>query len=77
MWVNSGGGRLAWGEVVSSVFLYVIGLLGEFGLSPLEIAFTLGELFDPGSVGRVWCWVIEWVCVERVSRAERVLGVAG
>ena len=69
---------LAWGKVVPSVFLYVIGFLGEFGLSPLKIALALGEVLHPGSVGRVGgCWIIERVCVERVGGAEGVLGVAG
>ena len=68
---------LAWRKIVSSVFLYMIGFLGEFGLSPLEIALALGELLDADSVGRVGGGVVEGVCVERVGGAERVLGVAG
>jgi len=59
--------RVEWRKVVSSVFLYVIGLLGEFGLSPLEIAFALRKLFDPGRVSRVLGGVIEGICVERVG----------
>ena len=72
-------GALTWGKVVSSVFLYVIGFLGEFALPPLKIAFALRQLLHPGSMGRVGGrgWVIEGVCVERVGGAERVLGIAG
>ena len=70
-------GTLAWGEIVSSVFLYVIGFLSEFGLPPLEIALTLGEVLHPGGMGGVGGWVVEGVCVERVGGAEGVLGVAG
>ena len=47
---------LAWGKLVSSIFLYVIGFLGEFGLSPLEITLTLGELLNVHSMGRVGGW---------------------
>ena len=47
---------LAWGKLVSSVFLYVIGFLGEFSLSPLEITLTLGELLDAHSMDRVGGW---------------------
>jgi len=59
------------------VFLYVVGFLGEFGLPPLEIAFTLRELLHPGGVGRVGGWVVERVCIERVGGPERILGIAG
>ena len=58
---------LAWRKVVSAVFLYVIGFLGELCLPPLKVALTLRELLHPGGVGRVWGWVIEGICVERVS----------
>jgi hypothetical protein len=54
---------LAWREVISPVPLYVIGLLGEFGLSPFEIALALRKVFHPGGVRRVWSWVIEGVRV--------------
>lgn len=70
-------GVLAWRKIVPSVFLYVIGFLGEFGLSPLEIALALGELLDPGGMRGVGGGVVEWVCVERVGGAEWILGVAG
>ena len=43
---------LAWRKVVSSVFLYVIGFLGEFGLSPFKIALTLRKFFHSGGVSR-------------------------
>ena len=60
--------RLAWRKVVPSVFLYVIGFLGEFGLSPLEIALTLRKVLHSGGVGGCGRgWVIEGVCVERVG----------
>ena len=58
---------LAWGKVVSSVFLYVIGFLGEFSLSPLKIALALRKLLHPGGVSRVWGLVIKGICVERVG----------
>ena len=70
-------GVLAWRKVVPSVFLYVFGFLGEFCLSPLEIALALRKLVHAGSVGRVGGWVIEGICVERVGGAEGVFGVAG
>ena len=70
------GRGLAWRKVVSSVFLYVIGFLGEFGLSPLEIAFTLRKLLHPGRVGRVLGRVIEGVCVERVGGREGIFCIA-
>ena len=59
------------------MFLYVIGFLGEFGLPPLKITFTLRELLHPGSVGRVGSRVVEGICIERVGGTERVLGIAG
>jgi len=60
--------RVKWGKVVPSVFLYVIGFLGEFGLSPLKIALTLRKLLHSGGVSSgIWGWVIEGICVERVS----------
>ena len=68
---------LAWRKIVSSMFLYVISFLGEFSLSPLEIALALGELLIADSVGRVGGGVVKGVCVKRVGGAERVLGVAG
>jgi hypothetical protein len=59
---------LAWGKVVSSVFLYMIGFLGELGLSPLKIALTLRKFLRSGGVsGGGWGWVIERICVERVG----------
>ena len=73
------GWALTWGKVVPSMFLYVIGFLGEFGLPPLEIAFTLRELLHPGGMGRVGggVRVIEGVCVERVGGSEGIFGIAG
>jgi len=70
-------GVLAWREVVSSMFLYVICFLGKFCFPPLKIAFTLRELLHPGSVGRVGGWVVEGVCIERVGGTEGILGIAG
>ena len=61
------GRGLAWRKVVSSVSLYVIGLLGEFSLPPLEIALTLRKFLHPGSVGGARGRVIEGICVERMS----------
>ena len=56
-----------WWKVVSSMFLYVIGFLGEFGLSPLEIPLALRKLLNAGCVGRVWGRVVEGICIERVG----------
>jgi len=70
-------GVLAWRKVVSSMFLYVVGFLGEFCLPPLKIAFTLGELLHPGGMGRVGGWVVEGVCIERVGGPEGILGITG
>jgi len=56
-----------WRKVVSSVSLYVIGLLGEFSLPPLEIALTLRKFLHPGSVVGARGRVIEGICVERMS----------
>jgi len=68
---------LAWRKVVSSVFLYVIGFLGEFGLSPLKIALTLRKVLHSGGVSRCgWGWVIEGICVERVGRGEGIFCIA-
>ena len=59
------------------MFLYVIGFLGEFDLSPLEIPFALRKHLHTGCVGGVWGRIIEGICVERVGGAEGVFGVAG
>jgi hypothetical protein len=58
---------LAGREVVSSVSLDVIGFLGEFSLSPLEIALSLCKFLHPSGVGGVWGRVIERVRVQRVG----------
>lgn len=54
---------LAWREVVSSVSFYVIGFLGEFGLSSLKIALPLRKFLHASGVGRGRVGVIERVCV--------------
>ena len=43
---------LAWRKVVSSVSLYVIGLLSEFGLSSLKVSFSLRKFLHTSGMGR-------------------------